>query len=244
MSTELTKPEPRSIVADSSAFAGLLDSAKFEHLQRVAKVFAASELVPAHFRDKPANCIVALQMALRLQVDPFMFLQNCYLISGKPSIETKLAIALLNASGRISGSVRYKVEGSGEKLACTAYCVESGTGEVLEHRLDWETVKRCGWAAKGTWATDPKLMMMYRSAMRLIRTHFPDVLLGMLSKEEAEEIGTVEVRPSKVRLADKLKPAPVAELAEEPHGDAWEGDEEGEAVQRQLMDTHGNAAEV
>lgn len=207
MSTSLQATEIKPLAHDDSQFANLLDSAKFEHLWRVSKVFANSQLVPAHFQGKTENCFVAMQMAFRLNVDPFMFLQNCYMVKGKPAVETKLAVALLNASGRIKGPMRYKVQGEGQTLSCTAYCVEASTGEIIEHLLDWKTVVKRGWDKNDQWVADPKLMIQYRAAMRLIRLNFPDVLLGMLSKEESDELNTVEVRPTPVSYAERRRAA-------------------------------------
>lgn len=180
-----------------------LDPEKFEHVWRIAQALAKSDLVPDHFKRKPENCFIACQMAFRTGVDPMAFLQKSYVIAGKAAIETQLAIAMVNSSGLLTGSIRYKHDGKGKDRACTAYCVEKSTGEVLQHTLHWHTVEAEGWVAKkgSKWVTDPLLMLEYRSAMRLIRTHFPEVLLGMLTKEEAEEVATVDavsVRQSSV----------------------------------------------
>lgn len=171
-----------------------LDPEKFEHVWRIANALAKSDLVPDQFKRKPENCFLACQMAFRCGVDPMAFLQKSYVIAGKPAIETQLAIAMVNSSGRLTGSIRYKHDGKGKERACTAYCVEAATGEVLQHTLHWHTVEAEGWVAKkgSKWITDPLLMLEYRSAMRLIRTHFPEVLLGMLTKEEAEEASTLD----------------------------------------------------
>ena len=93
--TEVAEVPPQTVrVEDSSEFSMLLDSAEFEHAWRVATLYSQSTLVPESFRNNPANCFIGLQMAIRCGVDPFAFLQKCYVIHGKPAIETQLAIAL------------------------------------------------------------------------------------------------------------------------------------------------------
>lgn len=254
MSTDLATTKADKIaVHDTGEFANLLDTARFEHLWRVATAFAKSDLVPQHFRSKPENVFVALQMAIRTGVDPYMFLQNCYIVQGRPGIESKLAIALLNRSGRIKGSLKYRFEGQGKTLGCVAFCVETATGEMIEHRLDWATVEAEGWLSKSgsKWKTDPQMMMQYRAAMRLIRLHFPEVLLGMYSLEEAEDMATIDAKPVST-ITQRLearhpvdKPHPPQEKPEEEHGDAWEPDEEEAAqIEQRLFDTHPNAAEA
>lgn len=181
-------------VTDNSDFANILDTAKFEQLQRIAKVFAACDLVPDHFKGKLPNCIIATQMALRLGVDPLAFMQNSYIVSGKCGVETKLATSLLNASGLIRGVIRYEITGSvqDKTLKCTAACVDRTTGEEVSHTLDWSDVVANEWNTKPAWKKDPRLMIQYRAAMRLIRLHYPGVILGLYAKEELEDMSTID----------------------------------------------------
>jgi hypothetical protein len=83
---------------DDGENAALLDTAKFNHMWRVATMFSKSDLVPQQYKDKPENCMVAISTALRMRVDPLMFLQKSYVVQGKPGIESQLAIALANSS--------------------------------------------------------------------------------------------------------------------------------------------------
>ena len=69
---ERPKPMP---VHDESEFAQLLDSDRFAQMFRIANAFSESTLIPEVFQGKPANCFVALQMAVRLRVDPMMLMR-------------------------------------------------------------------------------------------------------------------------------------------------------------------------
>lgn len=177
-------------VSDGSAFSSLLDTAKFEHLYRVATAFARSTLVPTQFQNNIDNCFVALQMALRLQIDPFMFLQGCYVVHGRPGIEAKLAIALANKSGVFRSGISFRMEGEGMNRCCVAHAARTDTGEVVEEKVTMQMAKAEGWIDKNgsKWKTIPDLMLKYRAAMFLIRLTCPEVLLGMQSAEELEDI--------------------------------------------------------
>lgn len=206
---------PVAIYHDEGEFDSLLDTNKFWQLQRVAKLFAASSIVPEQFQGNMPNCFIGLQMALRLNVDPFMFLQSCYIVHGRPGIEAKLAIALANSSGKFKGSIRYRPErdASGKMIACTAYAILKDTNEEISFRVAQEMVEEEGWnkdktmrsggVQKSKWNTMPDLMYPYRSAMFLLRTHCPEVIMGMQSKEELEDEflrgdgKTIELAPSR-----------------------------------------------
>ena len=74
----------------------------FKEGWNMAGVLAESDLVPQHFRGKKANCLIALNMAQRMQADPLMVMQNLVVVHGTPTFEAKFAIACFNATGKYS----------------------------------------------------------------------------------------------------------------------------------------------
>lgn len=206
---------PRAPVINSGEFENLLDSAKFEHLYRVAQAFGRSKLVPMHFQNAPDDCFVALQMAFRLQIDPFMLMQKLYVIQGKPGMEATLAIALANERGPFLGPIQWIYTGSGKERACTAFAVHRKTGERCETTITWATVEAEGWSKKNgsKWLTIPDQMFAYRSAMFLIRRYCPEVILGLHSEEELEDMGqtTLANRPEDIAAFRKAKAAEIQE---------------------------------
>ena len=190
---ELAKPAPQKITTtsvDNSDFACFLDTAKFNQLWRVAQVFAGSQLVPQHYINNPSNCFIAMQMSIRLNVDPMMFMQNTFIIHGKPGMESKLVIALINARGPFEGPIQWKFEGKGDKRSCTAYAKHKMTGEVCQATVSWEMATKEGWTTKSgsKWKTMPDLMFQYRSAVFLGRLYCPECLMGMRTIDELIDI--------------------------------------------------------
>lgn len=207
MSTTLTTPQT-AIVVGNNAATYLTDPAKFEHIWRVAKCFAMSSLTPDTLRGKPEDCFILTQLAMRLNCDPFMLMQNTYVVHGRPGMEAKLQIGLLNASGRIRGNVTYTFSGKADDYGCEASAIDAATGaKITGPRVTWRIVKAEGWdKPKGTqtskWRTMPDLMFRYRAASLLIRTHYPEVTLGLMTREELEE----QVIDVEHRLAEPVAP--------------------------------------
>lgn len=181
------------VVHDDGQFSLLLDSDKFAQLQRIATMYATSTMVPTHYQKNIANCAIALQMSLRLNIDPFMFMQKTYIVQGKPGMEAQLAIALTNARGPFDGPIQWKFTGEGDSRACTAFARHKVTGEVCEATVTWAMVEGEGWSKKSgsKWLTMPEMMFRYRSATFLARLYCPEVLMGMAS---ADEIDDMDVR--------------------------------------------------
>jgi len=165
-----------------------LDVALFEHAQRVGNLLSSSNMVPDHFRNNIGNCVIALNLSKRWDADVFMVMQNMYIVHGRPGIESKLAIALVNATGKFT-PIQYRF--NADKTACTAYAKNTKTGELCEGvEVNIKMAKDEGWFSnKGSkWQTMPTLMLQYRSAMFFARAYCPEALLGMQSREELQDV--------------------------------------------------------
>lgn len=184
----------------------ILDSAAaFEHAQRVAKVFAMSKLVPDQFKNSIADCLIACQMARRLDIDPMMLMQNTSIVRGKPAMEGKLVIALLNSRGGFAHSLRFEYSGSGASRAVRCWTKEKD-GYVLEQNLSMGEVKTWGWDKNDVWQKQPDQMLAYRSAAYFARKFRPELMLGLYTKDEFADMEIVDVS-----LPPHKRPAPVAE---------------------------------
>ncbi|MGE0289338.1 MAG: hypothetical protein AB7I42_24100 [Bradyrhizobium sp.] len=223
MSEQPTKP--LAVVTDEGDFAALLDSSRFSQLWRVATLYAGSALVPEHFRGKAEDCFITCQMAIRLGVDPFMMLQNTYVVHGKPGMSATLAIALINSSGIFSGGLQYERQGNDPNMKgyrVRAYAVRTDTGERIDGPwIDWTIVEAEGWKAKAgsKWKTIPALMFDYRAATWFGRLYCPERLMGMQTADELEDVGSamrVESPERKQLKAPERKTVAVVETPPPP----------------------------
>lgn len=174
-----------------------LEASDLAGLWRLAGMYSRSTIVPEQYQGKPENCLIALQMASRCRMDAFAFMQSSYIVHGRPGIEGKLVIAMLNASGKIKGRVRYVFDGDGKKKSCTAMVTDKETGEEISLKLDWATVEAEGWCldkptksggvVKSKWNTLTDQMFRYRSATFLVRSHYPEVMMGLQTTDELDD---------------------------------------------------------
>ena len=173
----------------NGAVAGFNTSEGFALIQRVAKVFNSSNMIPAAYQgDKNfGNCIIAINMAAKLKVDPLT------VINGKPSWSTQFLISMFNGCGRFS-PIRY--QSTGEKgtdsQGVIAYTYDKSTGD----RIDGEEVtigiaKAEGWTRNKKWETMPGQMLRYRAAAWLVRTTAPELSFGLSTQEDAVDIAVV-----------------------------------------------------
>lgn len=162
------------------------------------------------------NCVVALNMAQRMGADPLMVMQNLYVIEGRPSWSSQFIIAAINSCGRFS-PLRFEISepGKAEEVSyqatvwksgnrieetrkvkvrhqtCRAWVIEKETGD----RLDGPTVSIQmaideSWLTKNgsKWLTMPEVMLRYRAASFFGRLYAPELLMGLQTQEEVEDI--------------------------------------------------------
>lgn len=168
----------------------------FEAGQRMAKVLAASNLVPQQYKGNIGDCLIGLNMASRMQADPLMVLQNLVIVHGTPTFEAKFAIACFNATGKYT-PIRYEEIGERGKdtYGMYAYAIDKATGDLLKGpEITIGLAKEEGWYGRNPkWKSIPQLMLRYRSASWFIRTTDPGVMLGFQITEEIEDADAEEV---------------------------------------------------
>jgi hypothetical protein len=173
---------------------------------KFACIMAKSDIVPSHYRGKPENTFIAVQTAYRMNLDPMQIMQNTYVVSGKLGMVSAFAISLANQSGLFDSGIRYRIEGSGEDLKVTAYTNLKKTGEEISYTITMREAIAENWTKNPKYKTLPELMLRYRAATLLIRTHAPEVLNGMHMVEEIEDVvmATKDVTPKAQSISSKL----------------------------------------
>lgn len=183
------------------------DSHSFEHSQRVAKMLSSSNLIPKEYQGNIQNTMIALEMANRIGASPLMVMQNLYIVHGKPSWSSSFIIAAINNCKRFS-PLRFKMQGEGDLLTCQAWAKDLNSGEKLAGpKISMEMAKKEGWISRAgsKWQTMPELMIMYRSAAFFGRLYSPDILMGMHTVDEVNDMGaTPKVNINAVKQAKQI----------------------------------------
>lgn len=131
MNNELQPKGNNAVVVSQPTQVGFnfFDPVQFDTMQRVCRMFALSDLVPDIYRAtmKPipantdekavtmiqaenqtsltkamANCMIAVDYAMRVGASPMMVMQNVAIIYGRPAPSSKFLIATVNTCGRFN----------------------------------------------------------------------------------------------------------------------------------------------
>jgi hypothetical protein len=197
---------------NNSVFSGIR---AFEDAQRIAKALASSTLIPPQFQGQNgfANCLVALEIAGRMNISPFLCMQHLHIIHGRPSWSSAFIIAMVNGCGRFT-PLRFEISGEGDSLACYAVATDIKTQQELKGpTITMTMAKKEGWATKAgsKWLTMPELMIRYRAAAFWGRLFAGDLLVGLQTQEEVIDVESVKVSVGIDELNAKVQAAPVVE---------------------------------
>lgn len=183
---------------DPAIRAGFDTVGGFDLIQRTAKLFASSNIMPTQFQNNLPNCVIAVDMALRMGANPLMVCQNLYIVHGRPAWSAQFLIATMNQCGRFS-AIRYEFQGKQgtDEWGCKAVATELATKEKLEGPLiTIGLAKKEGWYGKNgsKWQTMPELMLRYRAAAWFVRAYAPEIAMGLQTAEEVKD--TFDLEPS------------------------------------------------
>jgi hypothetical protein len=197
---------------NNSVFSGIR---AFEDAQRIAKALASSTLIPPQFQGQNgfANCLVALEIAGRMNISPFLCMQHLHIIHGRPSWSSAFIIAMVNGCGRFT-PLRFEISGEDDSLACYAVATDIKTQQELKGpTITMAMAKKEGWATKSgsKWITMPELMIRYRAAAFWGRLFAGDLLVGLQTQEEVIDVETVKVSVGIDELNAKVQATPVVE---------------------------------
>ena len=190
-STAIEKQEKATLAMTSRG----LTPSTLDEAWRYATALSRTSFVPEAYRGKPDDCLIAIDTAMRLNVAPLMLLQNSYIVHGRPGMEAKLVIALVNNSGGFTDPLDYEIDKKDpaeKSYRVRAFATRTSTGKILYGPwITWDIVKAEGWESKAgsKWKTIPALMFAYRAATWFARMHCPEVLMGMQTVDELEDVG-------------------------------------------------------
>lgn len=246
-----------------------------EKLDRYGKVTESRENPNAL-----ANSVVALNMAQRMGADPLMVMQNLYIVEGRPSWSSQWIIAAINGCGRFS-PLRFRIESRGEReieykstywedrerktktekvkindKVCVAWAIEKETGEIIESpAVSIEMAVLEGWYTKNgsKWQTMDEVMLRYRTASFFGKLYAPELLMGLQTVEEAQDIieasagpdGTIRVDVESLRTGAPAggEPAPRSRASAVDVEDATVKAEQGARTAEAAAPSAGDASD-
>lgn len=157
---------------------------------RMAQILSTAGIIPDVYRNKPADCMVAIDMANRMGVSPLMVMQSLYVVKGKPSWSGQACMSFIQAHPDFTDVRPVYVENKEKNdRGCYIRAKRTSDGSEVKGVLVTLTMAKAeGWTKNSKWTTMPDLMLAYRAAAFFARVYCPSVLMGVSVEGEIEDI--------------------------------------------------------
>jgi hypothetical protein len=189
---------------------------------RLAEMMANAKLVPKDLQKSPADCLMVIQAAIRWRMDAFAVAQECSVIQGKLMYSGKLVAAVVNARGNLTSRLSFAYRGEGDDRTITV----SGQLRGEDEPRVVEVVFKHARTANTHWQKQPDQQLMYHGARVWARRHAPELMLGVWSEEEIDDLPVMAHRRPPPPAPNAMLPhdPETGELPPHapPHGDAAE----------------------
>lgn len=191
----------------------LLRGDSLDRMFKVAEFMASSKTtLPAHFRGNPADCLAVVMQSMQWDMNPFAVAQKTHLVNGVLGYEAQLVNAVITSRAPVTGRLEYEWFGDWSKVIGKFIIKNGDKGEYRQPGWKLEDEEGLGvsvWATfKGEsqprrldlllaqartrnstlWADDPRQQLAYLATKRWSRLYCPDVIMGVYSPDEMEEV--------------------------------------------------------
>ena len=200
------RTESKTLVVHQGGRQGTLMALRPQTLQEameLAGYMAKSDLVPKEYRGKPENVLIAMQLGGEVGLSPFQALQSIAVINGRPQIYGDAGLAIVMNSGLLEdfeetddpaveggrAYCRMKRKGVAKPTEHT-YSQQDAQGVTMWERDQHGNPRQTKLADRAMWKSFPKRMRQMRARWWVMRDLFPDVLKGLVGREEHEPDAT------------------------------------------------------
>lgn len=203
MNTQLATQE----FSDPLVVANLMNEHRFGRMMMIAETMASASLIPEHLLGRKkggtmdwftpeevrANCFLIVNQAFRWGMDPFAVMPETYVVGGKLGYQGKLIAGLVNSLGNLEERLSYTYSGTKGTPDFTV----TVSGKIKGEKEARTVTVRVGDVKtdNGMWTKDPEQKLVYTGATKWTRRHCPEVILGILTDDDAEQIEMRDVTP-------------------------------------------------
>lgn len=165
----------------------------FETGKQMAQALTSSNLVPDNFKGNQnlGSCMIALDLAARMGINPLQLMQGLYIVHGKPAFSGQFVGGLVNMSGLYKSKLKLEPVGEVGKTSFgyRAYAYDWDGDKITGPAVTMEMAVAEGWVAKNSkWKSMPDLMLRYRAISYFQRTNAPELTFGIPTREEMEDL--------------------------------------------------------
>ena len=174
----------------------------------LAKTLASSQLIPKAFQQRPGDVFVAMMWSHSLGIPIVQGLQGIAVINGKPSLYGDALLAVCMGSGKMA-DIEETVTGNADNLTATCKVTRRGKPTPVVSTFSMADARAAGLLGKpGPWKQYTSRMLKMRARAFALRDAFPDVLSGIASAEEMQDVEGTATEKATENVAEQVAKMP------------------------------------
>ena len=174
----------QELVTTATVFS--LQPRNLDEAMKYAEIIAKSDLVPADYKGKPGNVLIAIQWGQEIGLKPLQALQNIAVINGRPSLWGDAVLSIVRASGLLED---FREDFDQATFTATCSIKRKGQPSPLARTFSKDDALKAGLWDRNTWKNYPKRMAQLRARAFALRDGFADVIKGFAIAEEQQDGG-------------------------------------------------------
>lgn len=190
----MNKSDDTSIVATKKETANVVED--MANAYKLAKVMCQAQVIPDTYRNKPADCMIAIDMANRMGVSPLMVMQNLYVVKGKPSWSGQACMSFIQSNPEFKNVTPvYVGEPNTDQRGCYIQAIRVADNAIVKGTcVTMAMAKAEGWTKNPKWFSMTDQMLGYRASSFFARIYCPSVLMGVSVEGEVEDVSASKNR--------------------------------------------------
>jgi hypothetical protein len=189
-----------------------LQLSNLDEAWRFCQYMAASGMMPKGI-DTAQKILFALELGFEVGLPPLAAVQSIAVINGRASLYGDVMLGLVLASGKFDEEAFQETvidDEQGMPIKATCIVRRLPKGKPVTASFSMAEAKLAGLSTKdGPWKNYPRRMLQMRARGFALRDAFPDVLKGIISREEAQDLP-----PEKNITPTSTKPTTLDDLTE------------------------------
>lgn len=165
-------------------------------LERLAKRYASSSVIPQALRGKPADVFVALAYGRALGLPDGVAMQNIAPVEGSPYLSSDGLVGLAKEAGHRVHMVK------STPTECTVRGLRAGDSEqwMVTCTWTWDMAVKAGLSTKSNWKGYAHIMLYHRASRDVVKMIAPEILLGL----QAHGVRVGDVADGRVIVDDAI----------------------------------------
>lgn len=170
------------------------DAKTYNTAFKMAKILSTSSIIPQGYQQKPGDCLLAIDMANRMNISPITVMQSSQVVRGNFSWKGSACKSMIDGCGRYLSSEYVEVGERGTDSWGYYLQAVDRNGKIINGvTVTVAMAKKESWYERNPkWETMTELMLKYRCASFFAKTECPSVLMGFQTSEEYQDIGQTD----------------------------------------------------